>query len=180
MIRFEDTYTLCRLPPQHVVCGLELEPLTLGHAGILESLGLWDATAPSDLILAAYICSVSSKRFSVELRGKWLRRKLRLWTWRLGHKFDYAKSAKCWRDYVVTHTDLPFMQPRGKARSTSMPRLEIIRTFLLAKMGYSPDTIDDARYSRAVHDYNGYLEAEDCAHMVAATRLGVLAALKRN
>lgn len=148
-----DLHTRAILPAQFTVCGIELMPLTVGHARILDALGLWGAEKPDELILAAVLCSGTSSTFERRLASWWFPTALRIWKWRLGKRWDYEASKAAWQAFVNYHRDEPATINKRKATPTLVPLMACVRSALCGAMGYRPETFDEQRLAQVMIDF---------------------------
>lgn len=120
--------------------------MTLGHLGVLESLGLIDARDPGELAACVLVCSGDHRSAVHRLSGAWFR--LRSWWWgvRLG-EWDFAAKRQDWSDYVRYNTEVPrTAPPPGQtvgAGEIPIPAYHVIRAALLSRLNYDPSTVDD-------------------------------------
>jgi hypothetical protein len=144
-------------------------PLTIGHARLLEALRLWNATEPSELCVASYICHREYQWFSRILGSRSLPLRLWYWRWTLGKDWDWERSKKAWANYITYHSDAPAVISTGKQEGLRMPLLAVMRIYLCEHVGYSPETFDDVLYSQAIVDYYGSLELNGSVRGIGQT-----------
>lgn len=152
----------------HWICGMRMQQMTVGHARLLEAMGLWKPTAPSDLLLAAWICAHPVRKTSRLLDSPTLRWRLKWLRWRVGWKWDWRQSLALWFRFVRYHREEPYAvaKPLDPGRpitshAINSPWLAHLRAFLCSKGGYSPETFDDQLLGQVVLDYYAILEDED-------------------
>ncbi len=164
-----DLHLRAVVPVPFRVCGVDLLPMTVGHARIIEGLGLGNARVPFDLMLAAWICSRPPTKFAPSVNAWWMKPAFRLWRWKLGREWNWANSAKVWREYVDHHRDEPFASLKGKGAELKTPWLAHLRSVCCGACGYSPETFDNVTMAQAVIDYHAYAEREGLCTLGAFT-----------
>lgn len=164
-MRFDDLQHRSVLPLAHVVCGAELLPMTVGHARVLDALGLWNAVLPQELILAAFICSRSHRDVTAAIQHKGTVLRLKWWAWRLGRKWDYVASAGHWASYVTYHREEPLVSMNRSGGQMGMPWLTHLRAMACKGLGYDPMTVDDAPLAQVVMDYYAFAESEGAVNV---------------
>ena len=162
-MKFADLYNRGILPIDHVVCGIRLLPLTFGHAKLLDALDIRIPESREELILAAFICSSPSSRF---MQRKRLRFSLAFWRWRLGRKWDYARSLEVWADYLSHHYAVPAAMWEKSDRAIGTPALDQLRVALCRYAGYDPMRFDDVEIARANCDYYTLCEMEGTVKVI--------------
>lgn len=175
---FHDLHTRAILPMAFRVCGLDLMPLTIGQARILDALGLWGAVSPSELVLAAYVCSRPSVVTARAIHSRWTQ--LHLW-WlrcRLGRKWDFARSAKVWLEFVSYSREEAFATFKTGSGTNEMPITARLRAVLCGRMGYRPETFDNVPYCQAILDHQALGEAEGFVNVTPCTVSEVRAAVE--
>lgn len=168
-----DLHTRAVLPAQFTVCGIELIPLTVGHARILDALGLWGAEKPDELILAAVLCSELSSVFERRLSSWWFPIAVRFWKWRLGKKWNFEESNKAWQAFVNYHRDEPATINKRNASQTVIPLMACVRAALCGSMGYQPETFDDQRLAQVMLDFAAVQEMDGSVRSLPMSVNGV-------
>jgi hypothetical protein len=154
-------------PERFRVLGLNLKPMTLGHLAILESMGILNARDPGELGLCCLVCSTSHRGAMKRIESRWLPFVSWFWGMRIG-KWDFSEKRELWSEYVKYNTQLPSIM--SKASGTSdipIPAYQTIRTVLLSRLNYSPETVDDTTFLQAQWDritlaaIDGRVEVQD-------------------
>jgi hypothetical protein len=112
-----------------------------------------DARYPGELGLCCIICSTSHRKARRRLHSPLLP----LWSWwwglRLG-RWDFLDKRDLWGEFLKYHTQLPHVGSKAEASGNSIPipAYQTIRTVLLSRLNYSPDTVDDTPFLQAQWD----------------------------
>lgn len=175
---FADIHTRAAVHQPFRVCGMPMLPMTVGHARILDALGLWSAVEPQDVFAGAWICSRPHGEFSSKWGTSGTRLAMRFWLWRLGRSWDWRMSALAWNQYVQHHREEIAATFKASQRKMVMPWLAHLRATLCARLGYNPQTFDDAPLAQAMIDYYAYAELEDAATLVPASVSEFTAAIR--
>lgn len=152
------------------VMGFRLLPLTLGHARVMDMLGCIQLRDPGDVALAVLICSRPWNEALPWLRS-WLF-PLRMFVWRLYLRhWDPIVEMRNLVAYFRRHTELPEMLSNEERSGgpSPIPAHQLIRTQLLARLGYSPDEIDGTPYLQALWDVHTLSVIEGRARMLDMT-----------
>lgn len=156
----EDLHLRAVVPVPFRVCGVSLLPMTVGHARILEGLGIMHAIAPVDLMTAAWVCSRPPGKFAGSIGKWWVRAWFGFWRRRLGRKWNWANSAAIWADYVEHHLDEPMATTKGQGGELRSPWLAHLRSVCCGECGYDPATFDNTTLAQATIDYHAFAERE--------------------
>lgn len=180
----EDLHDRATLPVWHTVCGYRLAQMTVGHARLLEAMGLWQPATPHDLLLAVFLCARAIRDTQRRLDSRTLPWRLRWMRWRLGRQWDWRKSLVVWCRFVRYHREEPYAvaKPLDPSRPVTThpinsPWLAHLRAFLCAEGGYAPETFDEQLLGQVVLDYYAMLESDG---KVVLSRLTRTQTAKRN
>lgn len=137
------------------ILGVDLLPLTIGHIAVLDGLGFLDARDPAELAVCVLVCSSSHRVAMRRLRSQWFQ--FRSWWWGVSvGKWDFAEKRQAWADYLTYHTELPYTYSAapsdGQSVEIPIPSYQIVRTVLISRLGYDPETVDDTPFVRAQWD----------------------------
>lgn len=165
-MKFEDLHSRTVLPLAFVVCGVPLLPMTVGHARVIDALGLWGPVVPEEVMLAAFVCSRDHRKVAAAIHSKGTARRLRWWAWRLGSQWNYDASIVHWRAYVAYHREEPLVTMKGGGGNLGMPWLTHLRAMACKGLGYDPMTVDDAPLAQVVMDYYAFAESEGAVNVV--------------
>lgn len=173
----DDLHDRATVPVWHRVCGRRMQQLTVGHARILDAMGLWKPTSPESLLLAVVICSVPFRKAVRLLDSRTLPWSLRWLAWRLGPGWEWRASLLVWFRFVRYHREEPYAvaKPLDPTRPVSThpinsPWLAHLRAFLCSEGGYSPESFDDQLLGQVVLDYYAVLESKDRIVLAKLTR----------
>ncbi len=176
-----DLHDRPAVPLWHTLCGKRLLQMRIGHAQMLEAMNLWGAFEPSEVLLAAFICSRTPEVAQEQFDSTTLRFRLALWSLRLGRRWDWNVSREIWKRYVRYHMSEPFSAEhpditklrRGDNSSrvpVNTPWLTHLRVVLCAKCGYRPETFHEQPIGQAILDYYTVLEMERTVVLATVTR----------
>jgi hypothetical protein len=141
-------------------CGFKLRTLTLGHVRLLESLELIAPPHLEELWMAALICSRPHQVFARRLRSLSLGLRTLISARRI-RRLKFAEELSVWIAFMDYHTEPPeVVLETKKPRQTPTPFSQHLRSVLLARLNYSPETVDDVGYAQALWDYYGWMEQE--------------------
>jgi hypothetical protein len=158
-------------PPRWRICGVLLQPFSLGHALLLDRVGsplLWGEVARAivaDLIQGLWICSQAYPDAAANLLRPMSRRwRLALWwiawTFRNRHMLALTKLAM-FREYVNEAMRRPPVERDGEmSKPSSTPGILCIKRALMIDYGYSAEEALSLPYGQAQWEYYGYLERE--------------------
>lgn len=115
-----DVWQRALSPTPHVVLGLPLQPLTLGHVFLLskcDSALLDDDRSPNlqDIILAAFVCAQpwrDSERDMARRSFKWF---CAWWGWKC-RKANWQIEAKLFDAYLSEALAMPEFRPKGDGK----------------------------------------------------------------
>lgn len=132
-------------PHTFTVMGLRMEPLSLGHLLLLDSIesGFADGSGgtAADLIASAFICSQPHEAASKSLRSAWGGLFMRVWGWVLRfRKFNLALEAAKFQSYVAHFKTFPKAKPangNGQARELTTPEEWRLLAMLMADFGFT-------------------------------------------
>jgi hypothetical protein len=156
-------YSASVLGNSYKICGINLQPLTLGHGVLLEASDLDPVKSTEQLPLALFICSRSWREAQAQMDSDWFEFRFAFFHWAVKLKLDDSKLAH-WHYYVYLNSELPKAIPtavgeKSQAEATSCtPWAQYVRMYLLAHLNYSPDTVQDASYQQGMWDMVTHLE----------------------
>ena len=173
----EDLHDRATVPVWHWICGLRMRQLTVGHARLLEAMGLWKPATPNDLLLAVFLCSRPFRDAVRSLDSITLPWRLRWMRMRLGRAWDWKPSLVLWFRFVRYHREEPYAvaKPIDPSRPVvthpiNSPWLAHLRAFLCSEGGYSPESFDDQLLGQVVLDYYAILESKEKVVLANLTR----------
>jgi hypothetical protein len=155
------------LPDVYYVLGIRMSTFTVGHARLLDRVELTEISDGSQALLFALLC-----RFRTAAEAdKWLRSRflgwaLTLWTNRkrrlLANPVEVTAAVEAIRGYLDASTQVPdyFSRQSGDGSTIGTPFSQHLRTILIAKLGYAPQSVDDTPFLQAMWDYLSYMESE--------------------
>ena len=156
------------LPDVYRVLGIRMATFTVGHARLLDRLELAEIADGSQALLFALLC-----RFKTSAQAdRWLCSRLLswalvLWTNRkrrlLSNAIEVTAAVEAIRDYLEASTQVPAYYSKhkdGDGSTIGTPFSQHLRTILISKLGYSPQSVDDTPFLQAMWDYLSYMEAE--------------------
>jgi len=154
--------------------------MTVGHARLLDAMGLWKPATPNDLLLAAFICSRPFRDALMQFDSATLRWRIRWMLVRLGRKWDWRNCLVGWFRFVRYHREEPYAvaKPLDPSRPIvthpiNSPWLAHLRAFLCASGGYAPETFDDQLLGQVVLDYYAILESNEKVVLATLTRTAI-------
>ena len=161
-----EIFTETLLEDRYRVCGKLLKPFSIDHAELFLHFGLGSLSSVSDLALAILICSMPAERFCrlyytrtwplrvwwFGLRVGWLRRK--------PGRLDRALAL--WREYYEYSNRCPDFEPSSKVEEhpAGAPFLYHLRSVLLSRLGYRPETVGQTTVRRAWAEYVVLMESD--------------------
>jgi len=156
------------LPDVYRVLGIRMATFTVGHARLLDRLELSEIADGSQALLFALLCRFRSAAEANEwLCSRFLSWALVLWTNRkrrlLSNPIEVTAAVEAIRDYLDASTQVPAYYSKHKDSDGSTigtPFSQHLRTILISKLGYSPESVDDTPFLQAMWDYLSYMEAE--------------------
>jgi len=111
-------------PPTHVVMGVELRPLTLGHLWLLHKhTDIFNDNDPTigSLVVACTICMVNHSDYE-RVKRKWWMPIFLMWWGRKCKKFDFHKEYIAFLDYIKTNCEqAEFRFDPKRARAMGSP-----------------------------------------------------------
>jgi len=150
-----------------VILGRRMLPLTLGHAVMLDRMGIGKIAEPEDLLMAVLICSMPVETFERKAESRlfglwiswWSDRAWRRW---LRDPESFARSLKLFGEYLDEQTSCPDYEVVGRTEEIQggTPRVQQLRALLISKLNYSPETVMRTSFTQAHWDYYAYLESE--------------------
>ena len=173
----DDLHDRASVPVWHWVCGRRLQQMTVGHARLIDAMGLWKPTTPDDLLLCAFVCSRTYRTALRQFDSTTLRWRIRWMRWMQGARWDWRKSLVGWFRFVRYHREEPYAVARPLdptrpviSQPINSPWLAHLRAFLCAEGGYSPESFDDQLLGQVVLDYYAILESKDRIVLANLTR----------
>ena len=172
-----EYYTATAAEP-HVILGVRLLPLTVGHALELERHGLSTVATPAQLATAILICSRPPHQLAATLADPLLPLKMKWWLWRASpvrwSRFwrtgpvNWAEKLRAWHSFFDEHTQTPATSTRrkGTAYSSRTPFLQHLKVTLQSKLNYSPAEALACPFVQAVWDYFTYHEQQGSIEIV--------------
>jgi hypothetical protein len=156
------------LPDVYHVLGIRMATFTVGHARLLDRLELAEIGDGSQALLFALLCRFeTSAEADKWLCSRFLSWSLALWTNRkrrlLANPIEVTAAVEAIRDYLDASTQVPAYYSKHKSsdgESIGSPFSQHLRTILISKLGYSPQSVDDTPFLQAMWDYLSYMEAE--------------------
>ncbi len=156
------------LPDVYRVLGIRMATFTVGHARLLDRLELAEIGDGSQALLFALLCRFKTaaeadkwlcSRFLSWSLVVWTNRKRRL----LANPIEVTAAVEAIRDYLDASTQVPAYYSKhkgGDGETVGSPFSQHLRTILISKLGYSPQSVDDTPFLQAMWDYLSYMEAE--------------------
>ena len=173
----DDLHDRAAVPVWHWVCGKRLHQMTVGHARLLDAMGLWKPASPSDLLLCAFVCSRSFRDALRHFDSRTLRWRIRWMRWALGPRWDWRRCLVGWFRFVRYHREEPYAVAKPAdptkpiiSRPINSPWLAHLRAFLCSDGGYRPETFDDQLLGQVVLDYYAVMECRDKVVLATVTR----------
>lgn len=156
------------LPDVYRVLGIRMATFTVGHARLLDRLELAEIADGSQALLFALLCRFkTSTQADRWLCSRFLNWALVLWTNRkrrlLSNPVEVTAAVEAIRDYLEASTQVPAYYSKhkdGDGSTIGTPFSQHLRTILISKLGYSPESVDDTPFLQAMWDYLSYMEAE--------------------
>ena len=156
------------LPDVYRVLGIRMATFTVGHARLLDRLELAEIADGSQALLFALLCRFkTSAQADRWLCSRFLNWALVLWTNRkrrlLSNPIEVTAAVEAIRDYLEASTQVPAYYSKhkgGDGETIGTPFSQHLRTILISKLGYSPESVDDTPFLQAMWDYLSYMEAE--------------------
>lgn len=156
------------LPDVYRVLGIRMATFTVGHARLLDRLELAEIADGSQALLFALLCRFkTSAQADRWLCSRFLNWALVLWTNRkrrlLSNPIEVTAAVEAIRDYLEASTQVPAYYSKhkdGDGSTIGTPFSQHLRTILISKLGYSPQSVDDTPFLQAMWDYLSYMEAE--------------------
>ena len=127
------------IPESFTVCGVSLEPLTIGHWFSLERFGCLPVDSRDKLVTAIVVCSVPVSQIGATISDRWLWLKLWAWGMRLG-KVNWPEKIELFQKYIAAHFRAPSVISKRDGNgfgATGTPFLYHVKVTLQAKLGYS-------------------------------------------
>ncbi len=118
--------------------------------------------------MAVLVCSHDHDKVMAIFEDRWLKWKLRIWRWRLG-EINWSDKLQLWYDYFENSCRAPLTvslhEGKGLAGSGT-PFIQHLKTYLQAKLNYSPSEALAAPLSQAIWDYYTHAELEGSVRIV--------------
>jgi hypothetical protein len=178
-----ELYRLIQLQQPFRVMGRDLVPFTLGHAVAMDRLGIGTVAEPEDLLMAVLFCSMPVATFERKARSIWFSLSTFYWSWKWGRRWKkeperLAASLAVFAEYLDVQTSCPDFELilRGEEIEGGAPHAQHLRTILLAKLNYRPETVMETPFAVAHWDYLTWLEAERAIRMLDGQRGETIAA----
>lgn len=173
----DDLHDRATVPVWHRICGRRMQQMTVGHARLLEAMGLWRPATPNDLLLAVFLCSRPFRESLRQLDSRSLRWRLRWSRWWLGLRWDWRRSLEVWFRFVRYHREEPYAiaKPLDPSRPVvthpiNSPWLAHLRAYLCSEAGYAPELFDEQLLGQVVLDYYAVLESKNQIVLATLTR----------
>lgn len=141
-------------PERFRILGRDLLPLTLGHYGMLDAMECSKIDTASAVGLACLICSMPHTEVAAYMASPLLPLRLWIWSKRVG-PWDAEEKAHAFADYVRYHTELPKtvrLQAVESGPENPIPIHQQLRVSLVSSLGYSPETVDETPFLKALWD----------------------------
>tara|TARA_Y100000588_G_C13949326_1_gene793611 strand:+ start:109 stop:702 length:594 start_codon:yes stop_codon:yes gene_type:complete len=155
------------------ISGEDLIPLQLGHVALLDAIGCDPIESPEDLAVSIFACRTDWRESSNRLFGGSYLTKWKLA--RLGRRIirdGFISRMKLWHEYIELNTDTPRVSSDSAApRTSGTPFLQHVRTTLISKCNYDPQTVMSAQYLQAVWDYLSAWEIEGTCELYTKTQI---------
>lgn len=156
------------LPDVYRVFGVRMATFTVGHARLLDRLELAEIGDGSQALLFALLCRFKTAAQADKwLCSRFLSWSLVLWTNRkrrlLANPIEVTAAVEAIRDYLDASTQVPAYYSKHKSsdgEAIGSPFSQHLRTILISKLGYSPQSVDETPFLQAMWDYLSYMEAE--------------------
>lgn len=156
------------LPDVYRVLGIRMATFTVGHARLLDRLELSEIGDGSQALLFALLCRFKTAAEADKwLCSRFLSWSLVLWTNRkrrlLANPIEVTAAVEAIRDYLDASTQVPEYYSNHKdesGKAVGSPFYQHLRTILISKLGYFPQSVDDTPFLQAMWDYLSYMEAE--------------------
>jgi|TARA_Y100000310_G_scaffold276414_1_gene293526 hypothetical protein len=143
------------------ISGYDLRPLQVGHLPLLEAIGCEPVETPEQLAMAILVCRHDWKDSRDLL---FHRRFLNARLWLIARRIlrhGYPSRMEHWGEYVRLNTTLPEIATEETAsKSSGTPFMQHLRTTLIGRCNYNPDTVMSAPYLQAMWDYISHWETE--------------------
>ena len=159
------------LPDPREVCGIKLNPLSIGHLIWLDRLDVFPPTEREEVLTCSLICSREVEDIEETLADPWLSLKIELWLFKYkGFKeIVWLDEAVKFCDYYEEGTQSPPVMKEEKAESindSATPFLQHLKTTLQSALGYSSSAALNAPYNRAIWDYYVHHENEGALRVI--------------
>lgn len=158
----DDGFLEIAVPERTTLLGLELKPLTIGHCLLLDRFDCVNVQDPDSLVMAVLICSDDHEKFQSVIESRWLDWQLKIWRWRLG-KVDWLEKIQLWHEYFDGQSKPPLtvsLQDGKGMAGSGTPFMQHLKTYLQAKLNYSPSEALNAQVGMALWDYYSHAEIE--------------------
>jgi len=185
-------YTEALWPDRWTILGVQLQPLRLGHALLLQRLGISEPSAfslqPSafplgDLLLGLYICSRSVARAGAGLQRTSTRRwlALRAWAVRLLPARIRALALARYAQYLAAGWQGPrvWLTQKDGGRPRGAELLQILTVSLMANLGLDRAAALETPLSLALWDCCAFWESEAALEFLSEDDEELIAEAKR-
>lgn len=142
-----DTWLQACVPGARTVGNVKLKPFTVGHALLLERIGVDIVLTRQDFHAFVGICSRNYEQASKWL--EWYLSPVGQWFYRRKPIFcNITEAITQAIDYLVQNKQLPEVMQNEDSNLTGnkygTPDLQAARTIAISKLNYDPQTINDA------------------------------------
>ena len=162
-----DIYRETFFPVPVVILDRRMLPLTLGHAVMLDRMGIQKIAEPEDLLMAVLICSMPVDQFESKAESRLFGLWVFWWSYRAWRRWlrdpeSFQRSLKLFGEYLDEQTTCPDYDVISTADEIQggTPRVQHLRIILLSKLNYSPESVMRTSFRQAHWDYYAYLESE--------------------
>ncbi len=156
-----DTWAATVAPGHHYVAGVKLRPLTLGHAVLMERIGLVEILTRLEFHAFVGICSRDYKAgmrwlgWFLSPVGQWYygRKPLpKAYNQALGEAMAYLVQSQQMPELMGSDANM------AKGAKWGAPTLQLMRTIGLSKLNYTPSQIMDAPFGQLMWDIISFNE----------------------
>lgn len=172
-----DIYRETFLQDAIEVLGLRMVPFTIGHAVMLDRMGIDKIRDPESLMTAVLVCSMSVKQFERRIRTHWFTVWVVWWSWRSERRWSkdpesYVRSHKLFAEYLDEQTACPDFDliRSSDGIEGGVPFVQYLRGVLIAKLGYDPSKVMETPFTQAYWDYCSFMEYERAIEVLDGRR----------
>ena len=166
-------YTESALGNSYRICGIDCQPLTIGHVLLLDELGLDPIKSLPQLSMGLFIASRSFEEAARQMQSRWFTLRFTIFSMRVS-LFATEEKLNLWYQYVMANSDLPKTLPteRGRAAgeaapdSSDTPWVQHLRMYLITHLNYKPETIYSVSYQQAMWDMTSHLEYQGAVEVM--------------